>query len=69
MYNKEELQGKGKQVIGRIKEMAGDLFNNPNLKAEGRLQVAEGQVQESFGRARRQAGEVVREVGKKIAGQ
>ncbi len=69
MYNKEELRGKGKQIIGRIKEMAGDIFNRPNLEAEGRLQTAEGQVQESFCRARRQAGEVLREVGKKVARQ
>lgn len=68
MKNQPELKGKGNQVIGRIKEKAGEALDNPDLESEGRVQNAEGQVQETVGTARRKVGETVTKVGKKISG-
>ncbi len=69
MYNKEELKGKGNQVIGKIKEKAGELLNDKQLETEGEAQNLKGKVQETVGQVRRKAGEAVEEIGRAIGGK
>lgn len=68
MWNKDEIEGKGKQIKGTIKDKVGEWTDNPDLEAEGEAERAAGNVQERFGEARRHAGEAVEEVGKAISG-
>lgn len=69
MWNKDEVEGKGKQIKGNVKDKVGEWTNNPDLEAEGEADHAAGTVQENYGEARRKAGEVVENVGKAISGK
>jgi len=68
MWNKDEMQGKAKEIKGSIKDKFGEVTNDPNTEAEGEAERTEGKVQHGFGTARRKAGEVVEDIGKTIAG-
>lgn len=59
MWNKDEIEGKGKQVKGRIKNKVGEIIRNPDLEAEGEAERIMGSAQEVYGRARRKADEVI----------
>ncbi|MFN7931078.1 MAG: CsbD family protein [Blastocatellia bacterium] len=69
MWNKDELEGKGKQIKGTVKDKAGEWTGNETLEQEGEAEHDAGKVQENLGTARRKAGEVVEDVGRKIAGK
>ncbi|MEK7830001.1 MAG: CsbD family protein [Acidobacteriota bacterium] len=69
MWNKDEVKGKGKQIIGTIKDKVGEVTNNPKLEAEGESENLEGKVQETLGRGRRKVGSVVAQAGKALAGK
>ncbi len=69
MISKQEIKGKGNQVVGKVKEKAGEILNNPDLEAEGEVQNLKGKAQEDIGHARRKVGEVVKDVGDKIKGE
>lgn len=64
MWNKDEVKGKGKQIIGAIKDKVGEVTKNPDLEAEGEAENLEGKVQETLGRGRRKVGNVVAQAGK-----
>jgi uncharacterized protein YjbJ (UPF0337 family) len=64
--NRDELDGKAKQVKGKIKKSVGDLTDDEQLHDEGVADEAEGEVQEGFGRARRKVGQAIEDVGEKI---
>jgi uncharacterized protein YjbJ (UPF0337 family) len=64
--NRDELEGKGEQLKGKIKQAAGDLTGNPDLHDEGVADEAAGDVQEGFGKVRRKVGEAVEELGSKV---
>jgi uncharacterized protein YjbJ (UPF0337 family) len=66
MFNRDEAKGKADKVTGRVKQAAGDLTNDPDLRAEGEAQEASGNVQEGFGTARRKVGEAIKNVGNAI---
>lgn len=68
MWNKDEIEGKGKQVKGAIKDKAGELINNRDLEAEGETERLEGKVQEKIGEVRRHAGDALEKAGKAISG-
>jgi uncharacterized protein YjbJ (UPF0337 family) len=57
MWNKDELEGKGKQIKGKAKDKAGEIISNPELETEGEAERVEGWAQEGIGRARRKAEE------------
>ncbi len=57
--NRDELDGKAKQVKGKVKQGVGDLTDDEQLRDEGVADEAEGEVQETFGKARRKVGEAV----------
>ena len=47
--NKHQVEGRTDQAKGKIKEAAGKLVGNENLKAEGRADQAAGKVQSTYG--------------------
>jgi uncharacterized protein YjbJ (UPF0337 family) len=64
--NRDELDGKAKQVKGKVKQSIADLTDDDRLHDEGTADEAEGEVQEGFGKARRKVGEAVEDIGEKI---
>jgi len=64
--NRDELDGKAKQVKGKVKQGLGDLTDDERLREEGLEDEAEGEVQENFGTARRKVGQAVKDLGEKI---
>jgi uncharacterized protein YjbJ (UPF0337 family) len=67
IYNEDEIKGKTKQVVGRVKDKTGEWTGDPVKEAEGEDQSNKGKAQESFGQARRKTGEKVKEIGERIA--
>lgn len=68
MWNKDELEGKGKQIKGAIKDKVGEWTGNETMEHEGEAERAAGKAQEDFGTARRKAGEALERAGEKVAG-
>jgi uncharacterized protein YjbJ (UPF0337 family) len=66
LMNRDELEGKGKQVKGKIKQSTGDLIDDQELQDEGIADEAAGEVQEGFGRARRKIGQAIEDIGEKV---
>ena len=66
--NRNELQGKKKNVKGRVKEAVGALTGNKDLESEGASQRAQGSAQEQIGKASRRVGETIETLGRKIKG-
>lgn len=64
--NKDELEGKAKEIKGRFKQGVGDIANDETLRDEGVADEAEGNVQKNVGKARRKVGETIEEIGEKI---
>ena len=64
--NKDELEGKGKQIKGKAKQAWGDVTNDERLRDEGVADETAGKVEEGFGKARRKAGDALHEVAEKI---
>jgi uncharacterized protein YjbJ (UPF0337 family) len=52
MANEDQAKGKGKDLGGKVKEEAGDLTGNKDLKREGQADQAEGKVQKGLGDAK-----------------
>jgi uncharacterized protein YjbJ (UPF0337 family) len=46
---KDKAEGKYHEVKGKIKEMAGELTDNPKLEAEGTSEKMAGKVQKKIG--------------------
>lgn len=69
MWNKDEVEGKGKQIAGAIKDRVGEATNNPRLEAEGEAERLEGKVQQNVGKGRRKVGKVIARAGKVLAGK
>jgi len=46
---KDKAEGKYHEVKGKIKEMAGELTDNPELEAEGTTEKIAGKVQKKIG--------------------
>jgi uncharacterized protein YjbJ (UPF0337 family) len=57
--NRDEMEGKTKDLKGRAKESVGDLTDNERLEREGHADQAEGKVQETFGKGKRKIDEAV----------
>lgn len=69
MWNKDEIEGKGKQIKGAIKDKAGSLVNDRDLEAEGNAERQEGKVQELVGEVRRNAASALDKAAKVISGK
>jgi uncharacterized protein YjbJ (UPF0337 family) len=66
VMNQDELKGKGKDLKGRIKGMAGDAMDDDRLRDEGAADQVEGQTQETWGRGKRKVGEAIEDLGDRI---
>jgi len=66
MINRDELDGKAKQVKGKFKQGVGDLTDDEQLRDEGVADEAAGGVQEGVGKGRRKVGEAIEDIGEKI---
>ena len=64
--NRDEREGKEKNVAGRIKQATGTLTGNRDLENEGADERSEGAVQGELGRARRKVGEAIEDLGDDI---
>lgn len=47
--NKDQIKGRVEQAVGKVKEVAGELTDNPKLKSEGNAQQVKGKVQSTYG--------------------
>ncbi|RPH88005.1 MAG: CsbD family protein [Deltaproteobacteria bacterium] len=50
---KDQAKGKFHEVKGKIKEVAGDLTDNPKLEAEGMTEKITGKVQGNIGKVKK----------------
>jgi uncharacterized protein YjbJ (UPF0337 family) len=53
---KDQMAGKFHKLNGRIKEIAGELSNNPKLEAKGTYEKIAGKVQERIGQVEKALG-------------
>jgi uncharacterized protein YjbJ (UPF0337 family) len=53
---KDQAKGKFHNVKGKLKEIAGNLGDNPKLEAEGALERIAGKVQEKIGQVKKVLG-------------
>lgn len=68
MWNKDEIEGKGKEIKGKVKDKVGEWTNNPRLEEEGEAERAEGKVQGTVGTATRKVKNFVDDVADKVTG-
>lgn len=52
MANDDQAEGKGKDIGGKLKEEAGDLTGNKDMKREGQADQVEGKAQKGLGDAK-----------------
>jgi uncharacterized protein YjbJ (UPF0337 family) len=64
--NRDEIDGKTDQIKGRLKQAAGDLTDDEQLRGEGAADELTGHVKEGFGRGRRKIGEAIEDLGDKL---
>lgn len=69
MWNKDEIEGKGKEIAGDVKETAGKFVTNPDLEAAGKAERLEGKVQEKSGEMRRNAAGLLEKTGNAVSGK
>jgi uncharacterized protein YjbJ (UPF0337 family) len=50
---KDQTEGTFHQVKGKLKEIAGELSDNPKLEAEGAAENIAGKVQEKIGQVKK----------------
>jgi uncharacterized protein YjbJ (UPF0337 family) len=53
---KDKVEGTLHEAKGKIKEMAGDLTDNPKLEAEGTAEKIAGKVQKKMGQVKKVLG-------------
>ena len=53
--SKNEAEGKGKQIKGKVREEVGKLTNNKKEQAKGKIEQVEGKARENLGKAQRRA--------------
>jgi uncharacterized protein YjbJ (UPF0337 family) len=61
--NRDELEGKAEAAKGKVKQAAGDLIDDENLRNEGVADEAAGKTQDAIGRGRRKVGEAIEDLG------
>ena len=60
--DRDEIKGKAEKMKGHVKEKAGELTDNTELEAEGKIDRASGAAREGFGRAKRNVKEGIEEL-------
>jgi uncharacterized protein YjbJ (UPF0337 family) len=60
------MSGEKDKVTGRVKQAAGDLTDNEDLKEEGRRDETAGKVKEGIGKAKDKLNDAVDDVRSKL---
>ncbi len=60
MTNEDIIEGKAKQVEGRIEDAYGDLTHEPEHDAHGKAKQAEGAAQEGLGHVKQAIADAVK---------
>jgi uncharacterized protein YjbJ (UPF0337 family) len=66
MWTKNERTETADQAKGRVKQAAGALTGNADLRAEGLVEEAKGKIKVAVGRARRTTGSALTRAGKAV---
>ena len=53
---KDKAEGTFHEAKGKVKEVAGEITDNPNLKAKGKAEKIAGKVQEKIGQVKKVLG-------------
>jgi len=64
--NRDEIEGQGEALKGKIKQGVGNLTEDPQLQDEGVDDEAAGNAQKGYGTAKRKVGEAIENAGKAI---
>jgi uncharacterized protein YjbJ (UPF0337 family) len=64
--NRDEIEGKAQALKGKVKQAAGDLTDDEQLREEGQVDEAAGKAQDAVGYGRRKVGEAIEKVGEAI---
>jgi len=64
--NRDEIEGQGEALKGKIKKGVGNLTDDPQLEEEGTDDEAAGNAQKAYGTAKKKVGEVIEDAGKAI---
>lgn len=57
--DKDYLEGKAKEVEGKVHKGAADLLDDESEQGKGALKEAQGKVEQGWGKAQRKAGEIL----------
>jgi uncharacterized protein YjbJ (UPF0337 family) len=57
--NKDRVEGKVKDITGRVERQAGEWTNDPKAQVNGAAKQAEGKVQNAWGKAKDAAKQTV----------
>ena len=66
MINKDVLEGKWKQVEGKVKQKWGKLTDDDLLEVKGDMKLLSGKIQERYGLKKEEAEKQVNEMMEKI---
>jgi uncharacterized protein YjbJ (UPF0337 family) len=69
MINDDILEGKAKQVEGKVQDAYGDLTDNPKDDIQGKAKVAEGNAQEGKGHIKAAIENAVKNADREPAGR
>jgi len=53
---KDKVEGTFHQAKGKVKEVAGEITDNPKLEISGKVEKIAGQIQENVGKAKKVLG-------------
>jgi uncharacterized protein YjbJ (UPF0337 family) len=59
----DRIEGGLKEAGGKVKEEFGDLTDNPDTEAEGKVDQAEGGLQQKWGEVKDKVGDAVDDLG------
>jgi len=64
----DKARGTANDAVGNVKQVAGNLTGNDDLKAEGTAQEAKGEAQKTLGHVKDAVGNVAEKIGDAIKG-
>ena len=60
--NKDQVEGRRKEVVGKVKQVAGKIVGNKEMEAKGKVKNQVGKAQAAFGDVKSD----IKAVGKRI---
>jgi uncharacterized protein YjbJ (UPF0337 family) len=64
--NRDQVEGKAREIAGKAKQKVGDLTDNQDLKDEGAADEVVGQAQNTVGHAKENVGNAIKDLGERI---